>query len=237
MAEGDDDNGGRPARGPSLVRAKVIRGDAAELPLDRPALAPPRGGGVLRGDEAEARTTAQGIVQKAQQEAQAIIAAAARKKDEIFKKATEDAKAEVVARASEELAKAKLQAGQILAGSERDIVELALKVSAKIIGKDLERDPKVVVEICATAIENARTAKALTLLVNPKDGATLRESRPKLMEAVGRAVDIAIKDDPDIQPGGCIIKTEFGTVDAQLATQYNVLKNLLLPETGKKEVK
>lgn len=237
MAEGDDDNGGRPPRGPSLVRAKVIRGDAAELPLDRPALAPPRGGGVLRGDEAEARTTAQGIVQKAQQEAQAIIAAAARKKDEIFKKATEDAKAEVVARASEELAKAKLQAGQILAGSERDIVELALKVSAKIIGKDLERDPKVVVEICATAIENARTAKALTLLVNPKDGATLRESRPKLMEAVGRAVDIAIKDDPDIQPGGCIIKTEFGTVDAQLATQYNVLKNLLLPETGKKEVK
>ena len=236
MAEGDDDNGNRPARGPSLVRAKVIRGDASELP-DRPALGPPRGGGVLRGDEAEARTTAQGIIQKAQAEAQAIIAAAARKKDEIFKKATEDAKAEVVARASEELAKAKLQAGQILAGYEKEIIELALKISAKIIGKDLERDPKVVVEICATAMENARTAKALTLLVNPKDGATLRESRPKLMEAIGRAVDIAIKDDPDIQPGGCIIKTEFGTVDAQLATQYNVLKNLLMPETGKKEVK
>ncbi|MFT3838020.1 MAG: FliH/SctL family protein [Myxococcaceae bacterium] len=237
MAEGDDDNGGRPVRGPSLVRAKVIRGDAAEVPLDRPALGPPRGGGVLRGDEAEARTTAQGIVQKAQQEAQAIIAAAARKKDEIFRKATEDAKAEVVARASEEIAKAKLQAGQVLAASEKDILELALRVSQKIIGRDLERDPKVVVEICANAIENARSAKALTLLVNPKDGQTLRDSRPKLMEAIGRAVDIAIKDDPDIQPGGCIIKTEFGTIDAQLSTQYDMLKNLLFPEAGKKEVK
>ena len=233
--DGSDNNG--PRRGPALVRAKVIRGDAAEAVSDRPALGPPRGGGVLRGDEAEARTTAQEIIAKAHKEAKEIIAAAARKKDEIFKKATEDAKAEVVARASEELARAKMQAGQILASSEKDILELALRVSQKIIGRDLERDPKVVVDIVAGAIENARSAKAFTLKVNPKDGATLRDSRPKLMEAVGRTVDIAIKDDPDIQPGGCIIQTEFGTIDAQLSTQYDMLKNLLFPEVGKKEVK
>ncbi len=241
MDEGED-GGGAPGnpnsrRGPSLVRAKVIRGDAADAHADRPALGPPRGGGVVRAEEAEARTTAQDIIAKAHKEASEIIAAAARKKEEIFKKAQQDAKAEVVARATEELARAKMQAGQIVAAAEKDILELALKVSQKIIGRDLERDPKVVVDICAAAIEHARTAKALVLRVNPKDGATLRESKPKLMEAIGRTVDLAIKDDADIQPGGCIIQTEFGTIDAQIATQYDMLRNLLFPEAGKKEVK
>ncbi len=241
MAEGDDNGGsgdGGPRRGPSLVRAKVIRGDAAEGGhSERPAAMSNRGGGVVRAEEADARGQAQDIISKAHKEANEIIAAAARKKEEIFKKATEDAKAQVVAKQSEELARAKMQAGQILASAEKDILELALRVSQKIIGRDLERDPKVVVDICATAIENARTAKALTIKVNPKDGATLRESKPRLMEAIGRTVDLAIKDDADIQPGGCIIQTEFGTIDAQIATQYEMLRNLLFPEAGKKEVK
>ena len=74
---------------------------------------------------------------------------------------------------------------------EPQLVELALKMSAKIIGRDLERDPMVVAEIAATAIETARASKAMILRVNPKDGATLRGAKPKLIRtfkiATGRS--------------------------------------------------
>lgn len=52
---------------------------------------------------------------------------------------------------------------------------------------------------------------------------------------MGRSVDIAIRDDADIEAGSCVIQTEFGTVDAQLRTQYEMLQNLFVPDTGKSE--
>src|SRR5581483_12245807 len=108
--------------------------------------------------------------------------------------------------ATEEIARAKMQAGQMLAAVEGDVVQLALKIAAKIIGRDLERDPEVIAEIAATAIEHARAAKAMVLRVNPADGAVLRQARPKLMELIGRTVELSIRDDADIERGGCVIQ-------------------------------
>ncbi len=219
---------------------KVIRGDAAasDAPAyEKPLLRPPPRAGVVNAEEFEAHTTAKQILADAHKKHDEILAEANRERDKIFVKAGEDARAEVVAKASEEIARAKLQAGQILADSEKDIIDLALKIAAKIIGRDLERDPMLITEICATATEHTRAAKAMILRVNPKDGALLREKKPKLMEQIGRTLELAIRDDADIEPGGCLIQTEFGTIDAQLKTQFDMLRNVLYPDSSKKEAK
>jgi type III secretion protein L len=219
---------------------KVIRGDAAtsDSPqYEKPVLRPPPRAGVVNAEEFEARTTAKDIIADAQKQKAEILAEANREKDAVFAKAAEDAKADVMAKASEEIARAKIQAGQILSDSEKDIIELALKVAAKIIGRDLQRDPEIITEICATATESARAAKAMILRVNPKDGALLREKKPKLMEQIGRTLELAIRDDADVEPGGCLIQTEFGTIDAQLKTQFDMLRNVLYPDSAKKDAK
>lgn len=216
---------------------KVIKGDAAEGVVDRPILPPPRRAGVLNAEEFEAHSTAKQIVLDAQKKAEEIKAEARAYRDEVFAKAKEEAQADVQARAAEELAKAKMQAGTILADAEKDILDLALKIAAKVIGRDLERDPEVLIEIVATATEAARSSKSMILRVNPDDGRLLREKRPRLMELVGRAVDISIRDDADVEKGGCVIQTEFGVIDGQLRTQFEMLRNVLMPADAKKEVK
>lgn len=92
-------------------------------------------------------------------------------------------------------------------------------------------------EICAAAIQSARAAKSMMIRVHPEDGKLLREKRPRLMELIGRAVDLGIRDDADVERGGCVIQTDFGTIDGQLKTQFEMLRNVLYPEGGKKEVK
>jgi type III secretion protein L len=234
-----DDNRRQISAPPSRV-GKVIKGDASSLESalgDKPLLRPPQRGGVVNAEEFDARSTAKGIIAEAEGRAAAIVADAEKKRDEVFAKATEDAKAEVNAKFSEELARARMQAGQMIAGAEKEILELALTVANKIISRDLERDREVLLEIVANAITQARMAKAMIVRVNPKDAATLREKRAKLMELVGRQVDLAVRDDADVEAGGCIIQTEFGTIDGQLKTQYEMLRNVLYPEGGKKEVK
>jgi type III secretion protein L len=223
----------------SRILGKVIKSGEGGEPHagDKPILPPPRRGGVVNAEEFEAMTTAKQIIADAQKKAEEIKAEALRFKEEVFSKARDEAKADVQARAAEELARAKMQAGQIVADAEKDVLELALKMSAKIIGRDLEREPEVVLEICATAIEAARGSKAMVLKVHPDDGKVLREKRPRLMELIGRAVDIAIRDDAEVERGGCVIQTEYGTIDGQIRTQFEMLRNVLMPDTAKKEVK
>lgn len=220
------------------VIGKVIKGDGDSAAVaERPALAPPRRAGVLNAEEYDAHQTAKQIIADAQKKAEEIKAEARSFKDEVFAKARDEAKADVQARQVEEIARAKMQAGQVLEDSEKNVVELALKIAEKIIGKDLERDPAVLVDIVANAIQNTRANKAMQLRVHPEDGKILREKRPRLMELIGRTVDLAIRDDSDVERGGCMIQTEFGVIDGQIRTQFEMLRNVLIPDTSKKEVK
>ena len=220
---------------------KVIKsGDSGDLssPLAAAAggAAPPRRG-VVNAEEYEAKTVGKQIIAEAQIKADEIKAEALRFREEVFAKARTEAKADVQARAAEELARAKMQAGQIIADSEKDVVELALKVAAKILSRDLERDPALVLEIVANCTEAARSSKAMIIKVHPDDGKLLREKKPRLIELIGRAVDIAIRDDAEVEKGGCVITTEYGTIDGQIRTQVEMLRNVLMPVDAKKEVK
>ncbi len=220
------------------VIGKVIKSDGGDAPLsEKPLLPPPRRAGVVNAEEYEAHTAAKQIVLDAQKKAEEIKAEALRFKEEVFAKARDEARADVQARAAEELARAKMQAGQLLAENEQNALDLALKIAAKIIGRDLEREPDVLLEIVATCLEAARSAKAMILRVHPDDGKVLREKRPRLIELIGRAVDISIRDDAEVERGGCVIQTEFGTIDGQIRTQFEMLRNVLMPADAKKEVK
>jgi len=230
MAETDNKG---PPRGPGKIIRGALPGEVSELE----ALALSRlqqRGSVVRVEELEAHSKAKSIVEGAQQKAQEIIEDAERQRELIFQEAREEAFAEVAAQAATELAKAKMQAGSILAEAEPELIKLACKIAEKMIGRDLEREPAVLLEICANAIENLRTAKAMLLRVHPKDAKLLRERRPELIELIGRSVDIAIRDDVEVQPGGCIVQTEFGVIDAQLETQFEALRTLFEEDASRK---
>jgi len=211
---------------------KVIKSDGSVPDAGAPALRPR---GVVDKEEFLAHEGAKQIIAKATQQAEEIISAARAQEQRIFEQAKAAGREEGRVEVSTELARAKQQAAMILKAAEQDIIALSLEIARKIIGRDLERDPQVVMEICANAIEGVRNARQLVLRVNPQDGAYLRQNRKAIMDLVARSVDIAFKDDPSVEPGGCVIQTEHGTIDAQLDTQFKMLAQVLIADTGKKE--
>ena len=219
-----------------MAIGKVIKGDdpLSGVEPQRPVLRPPRPG-VMNAEVFEARQSAQGIIEEAQREKERILTEAHREKEELLAKAREQGRQEGLAQATEILLRAKMQAGELLSHQEKDVIQLACKIAEKVIGRDIEREPELLVEMCATAIGELRSAKSMVLRVHPKTGQVLRARKPVLMELIARAVDVAIREDAEVAPVGCIVQTEFGTVDAQLPTQLEMLQNILLPESGRKE--
>jgi type III secretion protein L len=218
-----------------MAVGKVIKGDAAipDSVPDRPSVRA-RAGVVVSAEVYEAKKGGEEITAEARQRAEAIIADAEAKKDAIFRKAEEEGRQQGLAQMAEQIAKAKIQAGELLAQHEQDVIQLACKLAEKISGRDLEREPQALIDLCATAVENVRNAKALILRVSPKAAAVLRQHKKDLMELIGRSMDVAIKEDPEVEDIGCIIQTEFGTIDAQLMPQLQMIKQVL-SETEKKD--
>jgi type III secretion protein L len=208
---------------------KVLKRDLSPDPhgdASRSSLRSSRTGDVLDADP---------IVDAARKQAQEILEAASREKERIFSEARAAGRDEGLALVSEQILRAKIAHGEILASSERDLVVLALKIAEKILGRDLEREPSLVVDICARAVEIDRAAHHVVVRVNPQDAAILREQRGRMMELIGRVKEIAIKEDGDVPLHGCIVETESGVFDARLATQFEVLRRILLGDSTKTE--
>jgi type III secretion protein L len=104
------------------------------------------------------------------------------------------------------------------------VVPVALKAAKKIVGKEIELSPEVIVDIVANNLKAVAQHKHVTIYVNKKDLAILDKNKPLLKELFESLESLSIRPREDITPGGCIIETEMGIINAQLDHRWRVLE-------------
>jgi type III secretion protein L len=117
---------------------------------------------------------------------------------------------------------------EALAQTETDMIRLSIRVAARILGRELRQHPDSVVDIVTQAIQTVRGQTKLLIRVNPSDLSYLQQNREQLMNRVGQSKIIDFQSDSKVQPGGCIIESEAGTVNAQLKVQLEIMERMLL---------
>jgi len=113
--------------------------------------------------------------------------------------------------------------------TEKDLLRLAVRLAERIVGREIEKSDKTIVEIVSTALQNARQQEKLTVRVNPKDLPALEKQTKNL--GSGRIQFIDFVADPRVASTGCMIESEVGTIDARLETQLRVLERALLSQS------
>ena len=211
------------------MASKIIKGEDFPEPMpERAAQRPGPRGAVVDAEVYDAHQQAKEIIEQAKADATRLLDKARLEREATLAEARKQGREEGLAQATEIIVRAKKEAGGFLAKAEPEIVRLALMVAEKLVGKSLESDKELVLSIAAQAIESVRHQRELVLRVNPEDAELMRNSRKKLMDMLGRTKDIAVREDPEVARGGCIVETENGTVDAQLKTQLQLLELALL---------
>jgi flagellar assembly protein FliH len=122
-----------------------------------------------------------------------------------------------------------LSAGQardtLLARFEEDVIDLALAAAAMIVRKARELDPTVVGEVYRRALSMARTSGPVRVRVAPAD----HETALALMgRDDGPDWSVTILEDETVGPGGCVVESDCGVVDARIETQIEALRRALL---------
>ncbi len=104
------------------------------------------------------------------------------------------------------------------------ILPLALKAAKKIVARELETKPEVIVDIVLQALAPVLQNHRITIYVNKADKEILESEKARLKEKLEQVESLQIKERDDISPGGCIIETESGIINATAENQWNALE-------------
>lgn len=128
------------------------------------------------------------------------------------------------------------QRGEIFRQAELEIVELALAIARKIISVHAELMPDIVIDSARKAVKLLLDRTSLVVKVAPEQEMFVRENLDRLYEMDDRIQKIDIETDRRVGPGGCMLDTESGNVDARIETELQNIEdalrqaNLNLPE-------
>jgi flagellar biosynthesis/type III secretory pathway protein FliH len=160
----------------------------------------------------------------AEERARALVADAEAERDRIRDEAREAGRSEGVARAAAALLRAAEERDRILRGAAREVARLAVAVAGKVLGRELADGPAL--PLAEVALAAARARREVILRVNPADAAAVLASGGRLAAALGRP-GVEVCEDLSVPPGGAVVETEAGRIDAGIEAQLEVLARAL----------
>ncbi len=113
---------------------------------------------------------------------------------------------------------------------ERDAVELALALSAKILAGELEAQPERVIDVVRGALRRIGDRRQIVVLVDPDDLDVVSAAVGDLRAQVGGIETCDVQADRRVGRGGAIVRTVEGEIDATVKTQLERARELMLAD-------
>ena len=99
---------------------------------------------------------------------------------------------------------------------EREMIEMVISLVKKVIHFELSTRDDSIQEMIRLAVQSVLDKESMTIKINPADKEHAENFRPELRHLFGEIKNISFEVNTGIDRGGCIIETNFGTVDARM---------------------
>jgi len=113
---------------------------------------------------------------------------------------------------------------KIIEEMEQDILRLAFAVAEKVLAQEIQQNKAVVISVLKEAIRGIAARDGMKVHLNPHDFQNIAKIKEDLQAEMEGINDITFEEDMGIKPGGVIIETLFGEVDARLNQQLQEIK-------------
>ncbi|PHS19769.1 MAG: hypothetical protein COA86_03140 [Kangiella sp.] len=126
--------------------------------------------------------------------------------------------------------------------TQKELLELSFAIAKQILRRELKQDPTQLIAIIRESLQLLPIAsKEIQVLLHPDDASIIREAL-SLGEAKNNSSNEpnsnlqsndkswSLLEEPSMQPGGCIIKTNNSKIDASIDQQIAVLFSKMIDE-------
>lgn len=113
---------------------------------------------------------------------------------------------------------------------EKEMVQLALEVARKVVGREVQVDIETVAGIVLDAVNRVEHAEQITIRMNPGDMQRLAELKPGLLDDLADAGRTRFEADASITSGGCRVESDSGDIDARLEQRFKIVEEAFQAE-------
>jgi len=131
---------------------------------------------------------------------------------------------DALGRALEELS---LLRESLLKNSAEDMKRLVMTIAEQVVGNVVACDSELILRTIKKALHFAVQSDEYHIRVNPADFRIVTEKKPLFLSSVAGLNNIIFESDPGIEPGGCIVESELGEVDATIGAQLEEIRKSL----------
>jgi len=117
---------------------------------------------------------------------------------------------------------------EILAETEQQIVDLVLLMTRKIVKVISENQRNIVVSNVVQALRKVKGRGEVIIRVNLNDVAMTTQHIKDFLSAAENIKNITVVEDSSVDRGGCVIETDFGSIDAKIVSQLNEIEQRIL---------
>ncbi len=112
----------------------------------------------------------------------------------------------------------------IIANSSRELQEFAISLAERIVRSPFTENRETIIATLEEALGQAIKSDEFTIFVSPDDYEIVMEKSADLVEGLSGLSKIIIKKDSEIEAGGARIESENCTIDATLASQFDMIR-------------
>ncbi|MDR3145989.1 MAG: flagellar assembly protein FliH [Treponema sp.] len=117
---------------------------------------------------------------------------------------------------------------EILVETEQQIVDLVLLIARKVVKVISETQREVVVSNIVQALRKVKARGTVSVRVNLADLKLSTEHTKNFIQLIEGGGNVQIVEDSTVDPGGCVIETDFGEIDARISSQLAELETKIL---------
>ncbi len=126
---------------------------------------------------------------------------------------------------------------EILQETEQQIVELVVLMTRKVVKVITENQKTVVLSNVLAALKKLRGRGRVTVRVNLEDLKLTSEHTDEFIKRVENVQGLTVLEDSSVDKGGCIVETDFGAIDARIASQLGELENKIMEVSPVKNIR
>lgn len=179
---------------------------------------------VVAADAFSKMVTAQEMLQKVRQDAELYVKETSKECEKLKEFAQKTGFEEGFKQWAAQITKLEEEIAKVRKDLEKMIVPIALTAAKKIVGREISLSEHTVVDIVANNLKAVSQHRKIKIYVNRKDMAILEANKNRLRQMFEGLESLSIIERADVAPGGSIIETEAGIINAQLENQWNLLE-------------
>jgi len=117
---------------------------------------------------------------------------------------------------------------ETIRSAEKEVIELAVYIAEKILNTEVNKSDDYIIAIIKDAMERVVSKDDVVLKLCPEDYITVTSNKKYWMTKIKGLGEITIEEDSSMEPGGCVIETPYGTMDAGMNVRMDKVQKAIM---------